>query len=120
MPYPYTNCPDRREVHTCNEDWAMTTTKKNARGEDVIRPFVTRGDLIRTNLGNATVCSLVWYKGNGKMNTLLDCCSEQWAQKEGFTGLYEADKHFSEKFGKDWLEQEMMSVKFRIEGVNYD
>lgn len=101
----------------------ITKSKKiirNGREEEIILPFVRKGDCIRTNLGDAAVCSVIWYRGKLKLCTLLDDGLESWAQAEGFSGFYDADEHFTKKYGEDWLEQELMSVKFKIEGVTYD
>lgn len=98
----------------------LTVIRKNSRNEDVVCPILTSGIQIDTALGKASVCSLIWYRGNGKLTNLIDDSLEEWAKREGFQGFYDADIEFSKKFGSDWLEQEMMSIRFKGEWVRDD
>jgi hypothetical protein len=105
---------------TQNAKTVTKEIKRNGRTEKIEVPFVTKGDKVETVYGLATICSVIWYRGNCKLNKLLDESLESWAQAEGFSGFYDADEYFSEKYGSNWLDQDMMAVRFRIEGVSYD
>jgi hypothetical protein len=91
----------------------LTVIRKNSRDEDVVCPILISGVQINTALGDAVINSLVWYRGKGKLTDLPDCCLEEWAKREGFSGLYDADKYFSEEYGSDWLEQDLMTFRFK-------